>query len=25
MASKVGDFSLASNALILMGDIYVRK
>jgi tetratricopeptide (TPR) repeat protein len=25
MASKVGDFSLASNALILIGDIYTRK
>ena len=25
MANQVGDFSLASNALILMGDIYVRK
>jgi tetratricopeptide (TPR) repeat protein/DNA-binding CsgD family transcriptional regulator len=25
MANKVSDFSLASNALILMGDIYVRK
>jgi DNA-binding CsgD family transcriptional regulator len=25
MANKIGDFSLASNALILMGDIYVRK
>jgi hypothetical protein len=25
MANKVGDFSLASNALILTGDIYTRK
>jgi hypothetical protein len=25
MANKVGDFSLASNALILIGDIYTRK
>lgn len=25
MANKIGDFSLASNALILIGDIYTRK
>jgi Tfp pilus assembly protein PilF/DNA-binding CsgD family transcriptional regulator len=25
MANKLGDFSLASNALILLGDIYTRK